>query len=110
MIIISLWLHGKPNWALPIEGKNEIDPYVIREYADILSGHLYKIAVITAKLQNSGWRLIESYGQLYGLEYCKEGITRENLYKELEKMQISIEDVSIEELSDNAINCKTNQL
>ena len=104
MMIISLWLHGKPNWALPIEGKNKIDPYMIKQYANILSEHLQHVAVMIAKLQSHGWRLVESYGQLYALEYQKENVNRENIHKELKKMEINIEEVSIEELQENKCN------
>ena len=98
MIFVNLWLHGKPNWALPIEGKTELEPFVIKEYADRLREHLYLISFMITKLQNNGWKLIESYGTLYSLEYYKEGIDKLGAKIELRSLGIDLETIHMEEI------------
>ncbi len=99
MIVINLWLHGKPNWALPIEGRSKVDPFIIRDYGDTIRDHLHNIAVIVTKLQCHGWRLIESYGQLYSLEYYKIGITKDNIKEELKELKISADEISLQDIN-----------
>ncbi len=98
MIIIKLFLHGKPNWYLPIEGKTTVNPITIRLYADQLKEHLYKASFIAGKLQDMGWNLLKSYGTMYYLEYCKFGIAIEEAKNELTEIGINNQ-VIIEELN-----------
>ena len=98
MIIIKLFLHGKPNWYLPLEGTTKVNPNIIRLYADQLKEHLYKASLIADKLQKMGWFLLKSYGTVYYLEYCKFDIVIEEAKKELTEIGINNQ-VIIEELN-----------
>mgnify|MGYP001575363791 CR=1 FL=1 len=102
MIILKLFLHGKPNWYLPIEGTEKVNPYIIRLYADQLKDHLYKTAETIRKLQENGWYLLKTYGTMYYLEYCKFDITSEQAKSELNHLGAS-NDLVIEELDLNNV-------
>ena len=99
MITISVWLHGKPNWALPLEGKDIINPYYLKNYGDELRNHLYDVSKIVYKLQINGWRLLKSFGSLYNLDYVKEDISKEEVICELKNIGVNINKVAIEEIS-----------
>ena len=101
MIIIEVWLHGKPGWALPIDGRNRINPIVIKEYADALKEHLHNVARTIHKLQKSGWELVDTGASLYALEYSKSGLNKENINFELEKAGLNSYEVAIRELVEN---------
>ena len=100
MIILKLFLHGKPNWYLPIEGTEKVNPYIIRLYADQLKDHLYKASETIRKLQENNWYLLKTYGTMYYLEYCKFDITLEQAKNELSYIGAS-NDLIIEELDVN---------
>lgn len=97
MIIIKLFLHGKPNWHLPIEGTTRVNSNFIRLYADQLKEHLYKASQTIEKLENNGWNLLKSYGTMYYLEYCKFSTQLDQVERELKEIGIS-NHVLIEEL------------
>ena len=97
MIIVEIWLHGKPGWALPLEGRNKINPLVIREYADAMKKHLNNTAFIIHKLQNNGWIINENGLNPYSIEYWKEGINKNNIYSELKSACVDSADVAIRE-------------
>lgn len=86
MIIIRLFIHGKPNWYLPIEGTEKVNPCIIRLYADQLKDHLYKASETIRMLQENGWYLLKTYGTMYYLEYCKFDITLDQAKKELNSL------------------------
>ena len=54
MIILSIWLYGKPSWDIPIEGKNFLDPKMIKEHNEYLYSHLNCITDIIEKLNSNG--------------------------------------------------------
>ncbi|MBS3175265.1 hypothetical protein J4440_05265 [Candidatus Woesearchaeota archaeon] len=101
MIYIEIWLHGKPGWALPIEGRNKINPLVLREYGDSLRKHINNVAFIIHRLQNHGWTINEPGLNPYSIEYYKEGVNKFNVYEELKKAGICAHDVAIRELIEN---------
>ncbi len=98
MIIIKIFLHGKPNWFLPLEGAAKVDPEMIRIYADQLKEQLYSASSIVEKLQKNWWYLLESYGAIYYLEYCKFDTTLEQAKRELAELNIN-QPLMIEELN-----------
>ena len=98
MIIIKVFLHGRPDWHLPfLEGRPEVNPTLLRLYADNLKEHLYRASSIVNKLQKNGWCLLEAYGAIYSLEYCKFDIDSNEAKSEILVMGIT-ENVIIEEL------------
>lgn len=99
MIILKVFLHGKPNWYLPIEGKTVVNPTVIRLYADQLKEHLYTVANTIYKLQKNSWYLLRAYGAMYYLEYCKFDVKIEETKKELQNLGINEHQVIVEELN-----------
>lgn len=101
MIVLEIWLHGKPSWALPIEGRNRLNPIMIKEYADALKTHLYNVARTIHKLQKAGWELLDNGASLYSLEYSKSEIDRENINYELEKAGIEQYEVAVKEVIEN---------
>ncbi len=101
MIIVEVWMHGKPGWALPIDGRNRINPVIIKEYADTLKEHLHNAARTIHKLQKAGWELIDTGASLYSLEYSKQGLDKGNISFELEKAGVSSYDVAVRELVEN---------
>mgnify|MGYP001601928180 CR=1 FL=1 len=84
---------------MPIEGKNYINPKMMRKHADVLREHLYNVALIMEKLQSTGWKVSESYGAIYSLNLSKD-ITKKEAQKELKSLNISMSDVSLEEFED----------
>jgi len=98
MITVSVWLHGKPNWALPLEGKDSVNPHNLKSYGDELRNHLYDAASIIYKLQKGGWRLLKSFGSLYALDYAKDLENMEQAVEELKNLGISKHKVAIEEI------------
>ena len=98
MIILKIFLHGKPNWYLPIEGTTNINPQIIRLYADQLRDHLYTTSSIIDRLQKNDWFLLKSYGAVYYLEYCKFDTSLESVKKEFKDLTVSNR-IIIEELN-----------
>lgn len=102
MIILKLYLHGKPNWYLPIEGTKKVNPIILRLYADQLKEHLYNAAEMVRKLQDKNWLLLKTYGTMYYLEYCKFNTNQDEAKKELEEIgissQVMIEEVDLENI------------
>lgn len=102
MIVLNIWLHGKPNWALPLEGQEYVSPAYVRQYGNELKAHLYSVASVVQKLQCNGWKMLKSFGTLYNLEYSKEGVSMDNVDDELEKLGIKVggfigvEDLNVE--------------
>ncbi len=96
MIELGLWLYGKPNWDLEIEGKTYLDPSVLREHALLLKLHLERVASILDKLQKNGWKMKENYGALYALTLCKK-TSKEKAEQELLKLEIELEEVDFYE-------------
>ncbi len=96
MINISVHLYGKPEWDLPTDDKR-IDGNMLREQGDYLKKHLYNVADITEKLRKSGWNCS---GALYSLEFCKEGVTKQEAMKELKKLDISSKEINLIEFED----------
>ena len=95
MINISIWLYGKPSWDLPIEGKKEIDPKILKLHGEHLKKHLFNVAEILKKLKSKGWNC---YGTLYTLDFSKEKTTKAEAKKELKELKIDLKLVNIEEL------------
>ena len=61
MIEVSVYLFGKPSWEMEIEGKDKIDPQILRDEGDELKERLYRAAEIVEALQNSGWQIRRLY-------------------------------------------------
>ncbi|HLC85914.1 MAG TPA: hypothetical protein VJG30_01350 [Candidatus Nanoarchaeia archaeon] len=97
MISLSIWLYGKPNWDIPIEGSKFIDPCVLLEHAGYLYKHLCEIAILVNKLQSNGWELFETYGAVYSLDFYKN-ISLEEAEEELFFLKIQMKEVNIEEV------------
>lgn len=96
MINISIPLYGKPSWDMKIEGKNFLNPKILKEQGDYLKEHPYKIADILHKLQSSGWVLCECYGSIYSLDLYKKNIkTEEEAERELNKLGIKSDKIDI---------------
>lgn len=96
---IDIFLYGKPSWDMPIEGKTHINPRIFRKRGDELREHLHNVAAILEKLQSNGWKVSECYGAIYSLELCKE-MTKSEAKKELKKLDISEDEVSIDKFTD----------
>ncbi len=95
---ILLWLFGKPDWELDIEGAE-----VTEEMADEiellgkeLQVRLHMAGQIVRKLITNGWT---GSGGLYDLWFSK-AIPMEQAKKELATLGISEDDVTLEELED----------
>ncbi len=98
MIIVSIWLHGKPNWALPLENKESISPKLLKKYGYDLKNHFTKVSKVVSLLQNHGWRMFRSYGVIYTLEFYKDDMSDDQAISELSFMGINnIPLVSIEQ-------------
>lgn len=100
MIILEIWLHGKPEWELPLEG-NRINPFIIENYGNFIKNHMHNVAFTIKKLQNNGWILNEDRISPYSIEYFKEGVDSNNVYNELKNIGIESSDVAIRELVEN---------
>jgi len=100
MISLSIYLYGKPNWELPIEGINHLDPIIIREHGKELQARLNHIADVVEKLQLEGWQLSECYGAIYNLDFYKEEITLKQARQELKDLGIDLRSIYLEELDE----------
>ena len=100
MIILKLYLHGRPDWHIPQVGNTRLNSTSLRMYADYLREHLYRVSFIVDKLQRNNWVLLESYGAMYYLEYCKFDVSVEETEKELNclgiRNQLIIEELDLE--------------
>ena len=96
MIEAQLWLYGKPSWDLEIEGKKHIEPAILKSHGAFLKDHLEKTADLLEKLQNAGWKVVESYGAIYAITLYKK-INMFNAKEELKKLGISLEEVNLEQ-------------
>ncbi len=101
MIVLKLFLHGRPDWHLPLQGSTKLNPASIKLYADHLKGHLYRASSLVELLQRNGWYLLESYGAIYYLEYCKFEINSDQAKSELDRLgvnnQVIIEELNLED-------------
>lgn len=97
MISLSIWLYGKPNWDIPIEGRKFVDPCVLLEHAGYLYEHLCEIAIFINRLQSNGWQLFESYGAVYSLDFYKN-MSLAEAEEELVFLRIPMKKVSLEEV------------
>ena len=87
---ISIWLYGKPNWDMDIDNKHWLDPDVFKEHADLLRSHLYRVAFILQRLQQTGWIIIPNQGSGYALTLTKEV---ESLESELNYLGIDMTEI-----------------
>lgn len=99
MTTIILFLYGKPSLDMDIEGKTYINPNIFRKRGEELKEHLRSVADSLEKLQAAGWKVSEGYGAIYALELYKE-ITKTEAKKELKRLKISLEQVSLDEYED----------
>ena len=99
MINIDIGLYGKPSWDMDIEGKDYIEPKMIRKQGEFLKEHLHKVADMLEKLQSAGWIVAEGYGAIYSLQLYKE-TTKVEAKKELKRLKINPKDIHIEEYAE----------
>ena len=99
MIELNIWLYGKPSWDIEIEGKKFLDPLVLKEHAFLMKEHLERAAEILSLLQNSGWKLAESYGAIYSLTLYKN-LNKKYAEQELQKFGISLSEIALEQVED----------
>jgi len=100
MICASIWLYGKPNWDLEIEGRTRLNPKIFKKHGDFMKNHLYGVADALEKLQFAGWSIVESYGALYSLDLYKEGVTTDEAEAELLRLGIDFRCVCIQEIEE----------
>ncbi|MEK6947882.1 MAG: hypothetical protein AABX19_01425 [Nanoarchaeota archaeon] len=97
MIILSIWLYGKPSWDIPIEGKSFLDPRIIREHNEYLYSHLNSICSIIEKLNSNGWNFSEVYGEFYAIVFYKN-ISYSSASKEVSSLDIPYDKIVMEEI------------
>ena|SRR3989344_8395497 len=97
MIVISIWLYGKPSWDLPIEGTMFFDPKVFVEHGYYLMKHLSEVSKMLKVLQENGWTALETYGELYCLDLFKEATLSEALM-EIHELKIPLNKLDFEEI------------
>jgi len=100
MILINIFLYGKPSWDMKIEGKRRLNPEILKKQGNYLKEHMYEVADIVKKLQKANWEMSKAYGALYSLEFSKEGLNKKEAEIELKKIGVSIKSISIEEFED----------
>jgi len=97
MISLSIWLYGKPNWDIPIEGKNFLDPKMIKEHNEYLYSHLNCITDIIEKLNSNGWNFSEVYGEFYAVVFYKN-ISYSSAAEEVSDLGIPYDKIVLEEI------------
>ena len=95
--MLSIWLYGKPNWDLPIEGKKKFDPLIFRKHAVYMKNHMDKVAYSVRKLQYNKWSAMETYGAIYSIDLFKD-TTIEQAKKEIKVLNIPKNIINIEEV------------
>ena len=96
---MQLWLYGKPSWDLEIEGKNNIEPGLLKDHGVFLKEHLEKTAAVLERLQKAGWKVVESYGAIYEITLYKK-ISMIKAREEFKKLEISLEEVNVIQTED----------
>ena len=99
MIEINLWLYGKPSWNMEIEGKNFIEPALLKNHGVALKDHLERTAELLHILQKSGWKIAESYGAIYELTLYKN-TNMIKAEKEILSLGIDPAELKIEQVED----------
>lgn len=99
MIEIRIGLYGKPSWDMELEGKDYLDPNILRNQGITLKEHLHEVASIVEKLQSNDWQYVECYGAIYDVVFCKD-ISRDDAKKELKQLKIGLTSVNLEEFND----------
>ena len=94
--MISVYLFGKPSWELKLT--NPMDAQHVMEKGYDLQRRLRKIGIIIARLQASGWEMVEN--KTYNLYFQKQGMTKEQTWEELRTLSIGKRWVEVVE--DNA--------
>jgi hypothetical protein len=92
---ISIFLFGKPDWEMDLEGAG-VDEETVRELeslGDELKERLHFVSGMTKKLIENGW---EGQGGLYDISFYKE-TTVEQAKKELQALGMDPRDVEIHE-------------
>jgi hypothetical protein len=95
---VSVLLFLKPSDEMEIEG-GKATPKMLREKARELKERLERAADIFEKLEADGWELSEAYGSVYSLDFYKD-VSEEEAKRELEKIGVAPEEVSIRELEE----------
>lgn len=93
MVEIMLFLHWKPCPDMGIEGEDNFDPEVIREYGKGLREHLATTADQLELLRKNGW---EYQGGLYDI-LCTKDISLKEAQQELKRLNIDEESMELEE-------------
>ncbi|MAF34279.1 hypothetical protein CMO91_00365 [Candidatus Woesearchaeota archaeon] len=82
--MISVYLFGKPSWELKLT--TPIDAQHVMEKGYDLQRRLRKIGIIIARLQASGWSMVEN--KTYNLYFHKPGMTKQQTVQELRMLCI----------------------